>query len=50
MLSNSTLAPYVLVVSDMAVSIAPDDLVQRFREEIGELKDLWKQERSSQAV
>ncbi len=51
MLSNSTLAPYVVVVADLAASIAPDDLVRKFREEIGELKDLWKQEeRSSQAV
>ncbi len=44
MLSHSTLAPYVLVVSDMAARFVPDDLVRKFRKEIGELKDSWKQE------
>ena len=51
MLSNSILAPYVVVVSDLAASIAPDDLVEKFRAEIGELKKFWNQEeRPSQAV
>ena len=49
-LERSILAPYVLVVADQAARAAPDDLVDRFRERLGELKERWAEERQSEAV
>ena len=40
-LERSVLAPYVLVVADLAAQVAPDDLVDRFRQRLGELKEQW---------
>jgi len=49
-LDRSILAPYVLVVADLAARATPDDLVERFRERLGELKERWAEERRSEAV
>jgi membrane protein required for colicin V production len=49
-LERSILAPYVLVVADLAARAAPDDLVDRFRERLGELRERWAEDRKPVAV
>ena len=49
-LNRSVLAPYVLVAADLAARAAPSDLVDRFRKQLGELKERWAEERRSEAV
>ncbi len=44
-LDRSVLAPYVLVMADLASRAAPDDLVDRFRKQLGELKEQWAEDR-----
>jgi len=41
LLSRSTLAPYVAVVADLAVRMAPDDLASRYRQGIEALRRYW---------
>lgn len=43
-LDRSVLAPYVLVMADLASRAAPDDLVDRFRKQLGELKEHWEED------
>ncbi len=49
-LDRSILAPYVLVVADLAAQAAPDDLVGRFRKQLGNLKEQWAEQRRAEAV
>lgn len=49
-LERSVLAPYVLAVADLAARVAPDDLVDRFRERLGELRDQWAKDSRFEAV
>ena len=41
-LTKSTLAPYVTVVSDVATSVAPDELTQAYQQKIDELRRRWR--------
>lgn len=49
-LDRSVLAPYVLVVAGLAARAAPQDLVERFQEELGDLKEHWAEERAAGPV
>ena len=49
-LERSTLAPYVLAVADLAARAAPDDLVDRFRERLEELRREWAEGRNPETV
>lgn len=41
-LSSSVLAPYVTVVADLANAVTPDDLAERYRERVDDLRDGWR--------
>ena len=40
-LRTSVLAPYLLVVSDLFNRLAPQDLAERYRDGVDELRRLW---------
>lgn len=43
-LAQSTLAPYVTVVADVANVLSPEDLSTRYRRAVAELRRLWRGE------
>jgi membrane protein required for colicin V production len=42
-LANSVLAPYVTVVADMANMLVPDDLSERYRRKVDDLRQYWRE-------
>jgi hypothetical protein len=42
-LRDSVLAPYLLVVSDLFNRLAPQDLAERYREGVDDLRRLWSE-------
>ena len=43
-LAQSILAPYILVVADIATSLAPEDLSSRYKEKIEDLRRYWQEQ------
>jgi hypothetical protein len=42
-LANSLLAPYVMVVADMATTLAPEELSERYRNKVEDLRRYWRE-------